>query len=81
MPAKVELDTLMREANETAALHSHRMGPTTYFSFTRATSQCEDCGMEAYAITKPWPNEIKISGEAVALNCPAAGGDASAARI
>lgn len=73
MPAKVELDTLMREANEAAAMRSHRMGPTVYYSFTRATSQCEDCGMEACAITKPWPNEIKISGEAVALDCRAGG--------
>ena len=31
--------------------------------------ECSDCGMEVYLNTMPMPNEINISGEAVALNC------------
>lgn len=73
MPAKVELDTLMREANEAAAMRSHRMGETRYGNFTRAFSSCVDCGMEITVIRNPAPNEIAIAGRAVALNCPEEG--------
>ncbi len=30
---------------------------------------CDDCEMTAYADSKPPPNGVDISGEAVALNC------------
>lgn len=76
MPAKLELDALMRDAKETATLRSHRMGDTVYYSFVRASSQCIDCGMEVYVTTKPWPNETDIAGEAVALTCRREGASA-----
>jgi hypothetical protein len=70
MPRKVDLDNLLRDGKESAALRGHRMGDNVYLSFTCAHANCIDCGMEVYANTLPMPNEIDISGEAVALNCP-----------
>jgi hypothetical protein len=32
-------------------------------------SKCKDCGMEVQVLTNPAPNEIRIGGEAVSLNC------------
>lgn len=70
MPRKVDLDNLLREGVESAALRGHRMGATRYQSFTRAETSCIDCGMSVYANTQPAPNEIGIYGDGVALNCP-----------
>ena len=41
----------------------HHSPPTHYISF------CCNCGMAAIVRPNPWPNEIDIGGEAVALNC------------
>jgi hypothetical protein len=69
MPTKVHLDTLMREAIETATWREHRMGAMEYFSFTHARSTCQDCGAEVDVRTRPAPNETNIGGPAVAVSC------------
>jgi hypothetical protein len=79
MPAKVDLDLLLRDATETAALRGHRIGKARYAraDFKRATASCDDCGMEIHVIREPAPNEIEISGQAVALECPKGSPDES----
>ena len=37
------------------------------------TSRCKACGMEVQVLTQPAPNEVRIGGEAVALNCTKGG--------
>lgn len=36
----------------------------------KADAHCKYCGMAVFVNSRPLPNEIDISGEAVALNCP-----------
>lgn len=69
------LDQLKREASRSANFRGHRLkwgnpfgranGPKSCFA------RCRKCNMELLIIEQPAPNEINISGEAVALNCKA----------
>ena len=72
-----QLEKLEKSANQSAEWRGHRMStfvPTWtqndadrgYFS---ATSMCMGCGMEMEVRTHPAPNQVDVSGEAVALNC------------
>ena len=36
----------------------------------KADAHCKHCGMAVFVNSRPAPNDIDISGEAVALNCP-----------
>lgn len=64
-----KIEKLRREALESCKLRGHKMK-----SFSRKYrhwwySECKDCGMTVFINDNPVPNDIEISGEAVALNC------------
>jgi hypothetical protein len=63
--------SLKVRAAQVATARNHRLGMWTDYDDRRAFALCIICGMEAYVDAKPAPNGIDISGEAVALNCPA----------
>ena len=63
---------LEMEAREAAEWRGHVM---TEFAYkltpgrTQGYSKCKRCGKGVWTDTRPMPNGIDISGEAVALNC------------
>ena len=65
---------LRREARSACAFRGHdmakfeRLDPASS-DRVRAVSTCRNCGMQVRVLTHPAPNEVDISGEAVALNC------------
>lgn len=64
---------LARQATRAAEFRGHRMGTwlwRTEGSTRNGHAECLDCRREAFVTTHPQPNEIDISGEAVALACP-----------
>lgn len=66
-----DLLNLERQAFRSASDRNHQLGSwTVYENGTRAAARCEHCGLEAYVVTRPQPNEIDVSGPAVALGCP-----------
>ncbi len=62
------LETLKREASESAAWRGHTLGPWQD-SGKRSYAECE-CGAGVQVDTKPPANGINIGGSAVAINCP-----------
>jgi len=60
---------LANKALESCKFRGHRMGNFHKTGEHTAYAKCERCGMEVDINTKPLPNEIDISGEAVALSC------------
>jgi hypothetical protein len=76
MPTKYK--RLVHKALKTIKWRGHKMGYFIKLTYNeniphleRITGHaiCKKCGMEAYIDTRPPPNGIDISGEAVALNC------------
>ncbi|KKL90670.1 hypothetical protein LCGC14_1902370 [marine sediment metagenome] len=65
------LTKLTQEAKETCKQRGHKMGPFQRFTESRNSAICRACGMHVVANIRPAPSEIDISGEAVALDCPA----------
>jgi hypothetical protein len=65
-----QLDRLMREARKSMRARGHNP-VTDWKEEGRAALHCcnKGCNMGVHIIVKPQPNEIQISGEAVALNC------------
>ena len=69
------LSLLRIEADTSCKFRGHKMSwnvPSKYNNSKRECqpARCEYCDMEVFIDTKPAPNSIDISGEAVALNCP-----------
>lgn len=62
-------ELLKSRAVRAAQGRNHRLGGWTDYDEYRASAVCEVCGKEAYVDSKPAPNGIDVSGEAVALNC------------
>jgi hypothetical protein len=68
-------DNLKREAANSTRFRNHVLGPwsepNSYWFPDKIVSsaKCIRCGMEVSINTKPQPNDIDISGEAVALTC------------
>lgn len=64
---------LAKRATDAAAFRGHLMQTWTWHEHSgdriTGSSYCNTCGRGAFITTKPAPNEIDISGEAVALNC------------
>jgi len=65
----LRLERLRKEALESCNFRGHKMR-----TFSRKyrhwwSSKCKICGKEVHLNDNPLPNEIDISGEAVALNC------------
>jgi hypothetical protein len=68
MPTKER--RLKKEAIETCTNRGHKM--SRFYSakyHPHYFAKCYNCLMEVMVDTHPEPNEIDISGEAVALNC------------
>ncbi len=61
---------LSKEAHAAARFRKHKM---TRFKKTNnkniRESECNICGYHMWINSNPMPNEIRISGKAVALNC------------
>lgn len=70
---KREALELARQATRAAEFRGHRLGAWLWRQYGAArvgNAVCLDCQREAFVTTKPAPNGIDVSGEAVALNCP-----------
>lgn len=66
---KVDGMELFQEAKESCEFRNHVMGEWLTDSKTVSHSNCLLCGKQVVVNEKPLPNDIEISGEAVALNC------------
>jgi len=67
-----KIERLRKEAIEACEFRGHTMYPFAYvhaYGRHTAYSACIHCGKEVQIIPKPYPNEIEIGGEAVALGC------------
>lgn len=66
-----DMELLQLEALEACAFRGHTMGPWQRHDFydTISYAHCTQCDMQVVVNTRPMPNSIDISGEAVALNC------------
>lgn len=64
-----KLTDLAAQARLAAWNREHALSSFELQSDTTAVAYCYHCGKEAYINSRPMPNEIDISGEAVALNC------------
>ena len=64
-----KLERLRKEALESCVFRGHKMRSFSrkYRHWWNAT--CKICGKEVYLNDEPAPNDIEISGEAVALHC------------
>lgn len=64
---------LRNDARRGATWRGHVMTRFRAYATGRWESYCRECGMEVNVKTRPAPNEVNISGEAVALNCEGKG--------
>ena len=60
---------LKQDALVACLCRGHRMFPIWNEMKSGADCHCRDCGMSVFVVYYPKPNEIHISGEAVALDC------------
>ena len=63
------MDELKQYALESCNFRGHEMGEWHDFSYDQSSCECLNCNKGVWIIINPLPNEIDISGEAVALNC------------
>jgi len=66
-----KVQRLIKEAKESCTFRGHQMKPFSHKYKKWSSSECKVCGMGCNVNTDPAPNEIDISGEAVALHCVA----------
>lgn len=65
-----KLERLRKQAREACTFRKHTLGPFKYTrNNTRGHAKCPRCNHCVFINTRPAPNEIPISGEAVALHC------------
>ena len=64
-----KLDKLKKEARQSATRRGHKLCPFNELSEGTVYAFCETCGKEVFVKEHPFPNEVDIDGEAVALNC------------
>ena len=69
---------LKKEARESATFRGHQLGRFIHLNrYSQVHSQarpvfqaeCSVCGAWVQVLTRPYPNEIEIGGNAVAINC------------
>ena len=65
------LRSLKFSARRSAEFRGHRLGNFKSYSKTTAMAICQNpgCYCSVTVLTKPWPNEINIGGQAVAIHC------------
>lgn len=64
-----KIERLRQEALKSCKSRGHRMKPFSRRCRYWWDSECKVCGMGVFVSDNPAPNDIEISGEAVALNC------------
>jgi len=72
------IDQLEKETKRLCTSRGHKMGRFVRLHYgwsqkserIEASSTCENCRMEVFITTSPYPNEIDISGQAIGLTCP-----------
>lgn len=73
MPMSSKMERLAKQGRKAAKQRNHRMKPLRLLEKTPgkqiASGFCRGCGKELYILESPAPNEIDISGEAVAMEC------------
>ncbi|KKN55877.1 hypothetical protein LCGC14_0577680 [marine sediment metagenome] len=63
------LERLRKEALETCRFRGHKMNQFNRKYRHWWSSECKTCKKRVHLNDEPYPNEINISGEAVALHC------------
>jgi hypothetical protein len=63
------LERLRKSALESCKFREHKMTRFASLHNWAKVADCKVCGMSVYVNSKPAPNGIDISGEAVALTC------------
>jgi len=71
-----KMERLRKEALESCNSRGHTMKPFSRKYRNVWTSECKLCDKGVYVCGNPAPNEIDISGEAVALHCEDSSGTA-----
>lgn len=64
-----KIDRLIREAKDSMIFRKH-VPKKAIKDKKQAIILCNDCTGWVQVLTKPWPNEIDIGGNAIAENCP-----------
>lgn len=64
-----KMNRLKKEARECCEFRGHNMRRFKTMDSHRAITSCKVCDRLVRVDTKPLPNDIDISGEAVALEC------------
>jgi len=64
-----KIERLKLEAKRGAEWRGHTMSRFTRMHHKTSVSRCNKCGMTLYVQDYCLPNEIDVSGQAVALNC------------
>ena len=64
-----KLEQLRKWALESCKFRGHNMTRFASLHSWAKVADCKTCGMSVYVNSKPAPNDIDISGEAVALHC------------
>jgi hypothetical protein len=68
----MKLSTLKKQAQSSTKFRGHSMkwdAPIEFNTRSVQIGRCTACGAEVALNTRPFPNEINIGGEAVAINC------------
>jgi hypothetical protein len=63
------LEQLRKSALEACKFRGHNMTRFASLHSWAKVADCKKCGMTVFVNSRPAPNGIDISGEAVALNC------------
>lgn len=63
------IERLKLEARRSAQHRGHNMSRFMRMHDKTSVSYCNKCGMTMYVQSYCFPNEIDVSGQAVALNC------------
>lgn len=65
-----DAEKLLKKGIAQAKKRGHTMGRTTKAGLDSAYSRCTKCDMQVVANAKPAPNETKLMGRALAMECP-----------
>ena len=66
-----EAEDLIRGVQEAAASHGHRMGIFQHVDQRTYVGECTRCSMTVIVTPDPGPDESKVMGRVVEVDCPA----------
>ena len=64
-----KLEELIVDAEKACSRRGHRLSNWVSDRKLTAYNECLNCGTHVTVRVKPMPNQVDISGDAVALNC------------